>query len=100
MRPPRRVRHAAERRAQRSDVDVRALAQQLADIGIDGPGAAALVAAAAREDDVLRDHVTAARARHEVLAREVATPQLPTAPYARATVALDQFFHRQRHPPR
>src|SRR4051794_36458523 len=97
---PRGARKPPERLAQRADVDVGALAQQVADVGVDRPRAAPPVAGTARDDGVLRRQMAAARARHEVLAREVAPPELSTAPHARATIALDQLFHRQRHPAR
>ena len=93
----RRARQALQRGAQRAEVDGRALGEELADVGVDRARPAPPVARAAGDERVLLGHVAAAGARHHVLARQIAPPQLAAAPHARRAVALDQILHLQGH---
>src|SRR5215207_5205982 len=74
------------------DVDLGARAQPVADIRVDRLGPAPPVARPAGQQRVLRRHVTAPGARHDVVERQVAPPELAAAPDAPRTVAFDELL--------
>jgi hypothetical protein len=63
----------------------------LADVRHDALGPPALVAAAARDGEVLREPSPTLRSRQQMLGREIPAPRLAAAPHAHGTVTRDQL---------
>ena len=97
MHAARRPREPAQRPSHGVDVDVGAFAQPVTDVRVDRPGAAPPVARPACQQRVLRRHVTAPGARHDVVERQVAPPELAAAPDALRAVALDELLDVDLH---